>query len=53
VTSHRSYTYQPLYVDAKRPLRRSVQLFLIEWFPVIAAVTLVVTILVMAYQIAS
>jgi hypothetical protein len=50
--SHRSSTYQPLYLQTKRPLRRSVQLFLIEWFPVIATLTLVLAVVLMAYQVA-
>jgi hypothetical protein len=50
--SHRSYTYQPLYIQTKRPLRRTVQLFLIEWCPVIATLGLVFAIVLMADQLA-
>jgi hypothetical protein len=50
--SHRSISYQPQYAAQKRPFRRSVQIFLIEWTPVIVTLALALLIIGLAYQIA-
>lgn len=49
--SHRSVSYQPLYVAPKRPFRRNVQIFLIEWAPIIVTVMLAALVLGLTYQI--
>ncbi len=51
--SHRSHTYQSLVVAPKRPLKRSVQIFLIEWTPVIVTLMLATLVLGMALQLAN
>jgi hypothetical protein len=48
--SHRSHVYQPLDPAPKRPVRRSVQLFVIEWMPVLITLLLASLIGGMLYQ---
>ena len=49
--SHRSHTYQSYYATPKRPLKRSVQIFIIEWTPVLATLVLAALIFGMALQL--
>jgi hypothetical protein len=53
MASHRSHTYQPFSVAPKRPFKRSVQVFLIEWTPIIATLVLAALVLGMALQLAN
>jgi hypothetical protein len=51
--SHRTFTYRPRYVAQKRPFKRSVQLFLIEWPPMIVTFVLALLVVGLAYQLAN